>query len=194
MKKLAVLAFASLIACYGDTGDQGPVGPSGPQGAQGDRGDRGDVGAAGAGGAKGDTGEAGAPGVIKVLGFNSGKQFGNLVANADTVPPDCKTAPYVAGPNERAVLALDGTVIAVAPANTVISLTAGTATDGGAFTLVGASSADTIDGDSVATSSVHVDVPLTTGKSYVFGAVFTASAATPVVRSACHGTVMIVRE
>ena len=188
MKKLIALAALVLTACYGDTGDQGPAGPGGTQG------DPGAVGAVGPKGEPGGSGEAGAPGVIKVLSYNAEKIATNLAANTDLVPNVFKTAPYLAGAGEHAVVAIDGSIIGAAIANTLVSFAAGISVDNAAFTLASFASGDGIDGDSTATAAVHVDVPLTAGKSYVFGTVITATRAVAVARSACHGTVMVVRE
>lgn len=101
----------------GPQGAIGPQGPAGPQGAQGPAGAVGPAGAAGAQGAQGPAGPAGvagpagpqgaqgAPGVVKSL-MTSSQSNGPFptIANGWYTPAPCRTAAYVAGAGEIALV------------------------------------------------------------------------------------------
>ena len=111
----------------GVAGPQGPRGPQGETGATGAPGATGATGAAGATGAKGETGETGAvgpqgpqgaagetgaqgiSGVVTVLGYEVANNNLALQINPFT-PAGCETAPYIAGPNEIAIITANVTV------------------------------------------------------------------------------------
>jgi hypothetical protein len=48
--------------------------------------------------------------------------------------------------------------------------------------------------DGVASASVTKAVKLTQGSIYYFGAIIESSLGTPLLKSSCHGTVLIVRQ
>jgi len=111
------------------------------------------------------------------------------------VPNECQTEPHLAGPNEVAIIAVDGFLAPSGSAGTnFLQLRPAISEDGWNFeptsvytTQIAALSTG------VAQLAINRKVTLAEGTSYVFGAQFRA--AYPVVNawSRCHGTVTVVR-
>ncbi len=111
----------------GEQGPAGPQGPTGPQGLQGDPGLQGPDGPAGVQGPAGPAGPQGPSGVVAIL-----RQFGSfqtVIPGIASPLPVCATAPYVAGPNETAVV--HAKVNCPVPPSTGMYHGAARSTDGG---------------------------------------------------------------
>jgi hypothetical protein len=111
--------FSGAQGPQGPTGAMGATGPQGPQGETGATGANGADGAAGAPGETGPQGPQGAQGpagaqgpqgpsgFVNVLGYENGSPL--TITTSLSTPSVCMTAPYLAGPNETAILSMDVT-------------------------------------------------------------------------------------
>jgi hypothetical protein len=130
-------------------------------------------------------------GVLKVLEFDA--DWTQNMPNGAVFPAQCQTEPHLAGPNEVAIVNMNGFVAASGQSFDFIQLKAAISEDGWSF--VSTNVYYTIDGlsDGAAHVSTTSKVPLNEGVTYVFGAQFQSGAPVVVGFSTCQGTITIVR-
>jgi hypothetical protein len=130
-------------------------------------------------------------GVIAVLDFDA--DWTQNTPNGAVFPGQCQTESHLAGPNEVAIVNMNGFVAASGPSSDFIQLKAAISEDGWPFAPI--SVYYTIDGlsDGAGHVSTTAKVELIEGVTYVFGAQFQTGAPVVVGFSTCHGTVMVAR-
>jgi len=134
---------------------------------------------------------AGASGVVQVLDFDGTDVVPSFTANTAVLPDKCKTAAYVAGANEIAIVDLEASVVLNAVSSAALYVSIAISENGAAPPRVGAEGVEGF-GDEVASAGVLRRVPLVAGTSYVFGTRFETAASVSVFRSYCTGVVTIV--
>jgi hypothetical protein len=130
-------------------------------------------------------------GIVAVLDFDA--DWTQNMPNGPLFPAQCQTGAHLAGPNEVAIVNMNGFVAASGLSNDFIQLKAAISEDGLPF--ASPSVYYTIDGlsDGAGHVSTTKKVVLEEGVTYVFGAQFQSGAPVVVGFSTCHGTVMIAR-
>lgn len=183
---LAVMMLSTLVACGSKSGNDGAVGPTGPAGATGATGatgPAGPTGPTGPTGATGLTGATGSTGATGATGPQGAQGPSGVVTSLYTSTSAattftgfgfqylCKTAPFVAGAGQRAVLFPQVSCTSV-PAGQGLGVRPGFNANAGADNTIGLYHYQTNGGaaaNGVSNSQVGA-LDLVAGTSYIFSA------------------------
>jgi hypothetical protein len=129
-------------------------------------------------------------GVLKVLEFDA--DWTQNMPNGPVYPALCQTGEHLAGPNEVAIINMNGFLAPSGSINDFLQLRAAVSENWGIFQpLPGFTTIDSV------TPAGHVSVTkrlqLYEGVTYIFGAQFSTLAPLVSGFSTCQGTIMIVR-
>lgn len=197
---------AGAVGAVGPAGPGGATGPSGPAGANGPAGETGPTGATGPTGSIGPTGVTGATGAtgpegpegpsptVVSIGYNGlWASVGTLPPVPGVIPPECTTTPYVAGPDEIALVSIGGSVQANAGAN-IDSFRMELVVDSGGGFNPYATTLDDLGSYGIAQGAIMARVPLAAGSTYRFGmrAAGSFPAGRPINLATCYGIVHVV--
>jgi hypothetical protein len=129
--------------------------------------------------------------VVAVLGFDA--DWTQNTPNGAVHPAACQTEAHLAGPNEVAIVNMNGFLAPSGATNNFLQLKAAVSVDGWPFEPV--SDYYTIDGmtDGAAQVGTSKSFALEDGATYVFAAQFQTGFPQVSGFSTCHGTVMVVR-
>jgi hypothetical protein len=130
-------------------------------------------------------------GVVTVLDVDA--DWTQNTPNGAVHPAACQTAAYLAGPNEVAIVNMNGFLAPSGATNNFLQLKVAVSVDGWPFEPV--SDYYTIDGmtDGAAQVGTSKSFALEDGATYVFAAQFQTGFPQVSGFSTCHGTVMVVR-